>query len=288
MPWSRATLKNIVKPLLFADDIAVPATFVSQLRTALDLLSRWSILCKLRFAAHKRKLLRLARGPNDKRLLEDLQRTEIVAFQGTNLDWVSKYPYLGFTIHETPGPRRHHRQYTEINSKKARRLCWALRRTFHDTARCSHVAPPALRLAVMQVTHARYLYQTTLLDADYNTLDTLVQQVLKAVFGLPTTTPSILVYVDLGLWPAEYHARAGAVEFLWKLYWRYWTQPAFEVWFSDCPPPTVPAEVTTQWASGGVLARFTTILTRLGLTWHDLGRCRNKGEWKERVGDVSR
>lgn len=230
--------------------------------------------------------MRLARLPADKRTLTDLQGSEKIFLSGVQLTWVATYPYLGFTVHEAPGPHQRRHQSTTIDKKKARRLCWALRRTFHDTAHSSYVAPKALRLAILQVVHAKYLYQTPLLDIDYSTLDTLILQVLKAIFGLPLTTPSVLVYAELGFWPSEYHGYARAMEFLWKAYYHYWTRPAFEEWFSDCLPPGIPTPMQKQWASGGILARYTTILHTLGLTWHSLSRCGCPERWKETVTDA--
>ena len=73
LPWSKETIQDVIRLLLFADDIVLVADDVAQLQIALDLLAVWAEKRGLRFSHGKCKAMQLARRPSDKRTREELE-----------------------------------------------------------------------------------------------------------------------------------------------------------------------------------------------------------------------
>ena len=295
LPWSKGQASDlltiILKILLFADDIAILASTPEQLQLALDMMAMWAEKRGLRWGHRKCKVMRLCRIPSDKTTREQLARRIKMRLQGHVLEWVPEFPYLGMHIAEAPEYGRSLPLYIPTNEHKIRGLCIALLRMFPTTARCTRVAPLAARLGVLQVIHAKFLYQSPLLDIYYKTLDCQINRCLRRLCGLPLCTPSVLIQADLGVWPSRYYAHQRALLFLFRLRWKYWTKDGFLTWFANpedapVPPPqpppgVVPKCLRPKWASRGVLARFTNLLEEYKLKWENLV-C-EEGEWKQRV-----
>ena len=70
---------DILKSLLFADDIVLVAKSVDQLKIALKLAGMWADRRKVRYGHSKCKVMRLARDPSDRTRREEL---EVVELQG--------------------------------------------------------------------------------------------------------------------------------------------------------------------------------------------------------------
>ena len=90
--------------------------------------------------------------------------------------------------------------------------------------------------------HAKFLYQSPLLDIDYQILDRKVNQCLRRLCGLPFCTPSVFIHAELGVWPSRFYAHQRALLFLYRLRWKYWTKAGFKTWFDNpndarLPPP---------------------------------------------------
>jgi len=58
-----------------------------------------------------------------------------------------------------------------VDKQKLWFLCRALADIFPTSAKECFVAPLAIRVGVLQVIHAKFLYPTAVLDIDYETLD---------------------------------------------------------------------------------------------------------------------
>jgi hypothetical protein len=284
----------MLKILLFADDIAILASSPEQLQMALDLMALWAEKRGLRWGHSKCKVMRLCRYPSDKRTREELAKKIKMRLQGHVLDWVSEFPYLGMHISEAPYYKCRIPLYIPTKEHKIRGLCIALLKMFPTSARCTRVAPLAARLGVLQVIHAKYLYQSPLFDIDYKILDRLVNRCLRRLCGLPFCTPSVLIQADLGVWPSRYYAHQRALLFIHRLRWKYWTMEGFKTWFDNpndarAPPPqpppgVVPKCLRSEWAPGGVLARYSHLLEEYGLGWDHMV-C-EESEWKKRVNKV--
>ena len=184
LPWDRASavLNNMLKLLLFADDIALLATSIDQLQQALELMAYWAELRGVKWAHSKCKVMRLSRPPSDTTKREELPP---VYLQGRVLEWVSEFKYLGLLIQEAPEYRHRLLLHLPTDKKKVRPLCYALLRIFPSTARCTRAAPLAARLGVLQVIHAKFLYPCPVLDIDYDVLDRQINRCLRSLCGLP-------------------------------------------------------------------------------------------------------
>jgi hypothetical protein len=282
VPWdgSSKVMNDMIKLLLFADDIAALASSIEQLQLALDLLAFWAEKRSLKWGHSKCKVMRLSRKPSDRMRREELPEVKL---QGHVLDWVAEFKYLGLITVEAPEYRRRLALHLPTDKDKVRPLCFALLRMFPSTARCTRVAPLAARLGVLQVIHAKFLYPTPLLDIDYDVLDRQTNRCLRSLCGLPLCSPSALLHADLGVWPSRYYAHQRALTFLYRLRAQYWTSEAFQQWYEDSPGET-PKCLSSEWASRGVLARFGRLLKEYGLSWEQLRpkECSEEG-WKQRV-----
>ena len=140
------------------------------------------------------------------------------------------------------------------------------------------------RLCVIQVIHANFLYQPAVQDIEYSVVDVQIKRSIRSMFGLPMCTPSAQIHADLGIWPCRYYADQRALRLVWRLRWQSWTKAAFQQW---CPRGSeeLPACLKPAWAPRGVLGRFTTIMETYGLSWADLNRCEDAGDWQKKISD---
>jgi len=244
LPWSRAEvtdlLTTMLKILLFADDIAILASSPEQLQVALDLMALWAEKRGLRWGHAKCKVMRLCRLPSDRTTREQLAKTVKMRLQGHVLEWVSEFPYLGMHIAEAPEYRCRIPLHIPVKEHKIQGLCIALLKMFPTSARCTRVAPLAARLGVLQVIHAKFLYQSPLLDIDYQILDRKVNRCLRRLCGLPFCTPSVFIHAELGVWPSRFYAHQRALLFLYRLRWKYWTKEGFKTWFDNPNDARIP------------------------------------------------
>jgi hypothetical protein len=284
----------MLKILLFADDIAILASSPEQLQLALNLMALWAEKRGLRWGHAKCKVMRLCRLPSDKTTREQLAKRVKMRLQGRVLEWVSEFPYLGMHIAEAPEYRCRIPLHIPVKEHKIQGLCIALLKMFPTSARCTRVAPLAARLGVLQVIHAKFLYQSPLLDIDYKILDRKVNRYLRRLCGLPLCTPSVFILAELGVWPSRFYAHQRALLFLYRLRWKYWTKDGFKTWFDNPndarippaqpPPGVVPRCLRPDWAAGGVLARFSNLLEEYQLSWRHMV-C-EEAEWKQRVSNA--
>lgn len=279
-PWKTELVQQIIRLLLFADDIALLATDLEQLALALHLVAWWSVRRRLNFAAHKCKVMRLTRAPSDRRMTADLPAMWLHV---TRLEWVSAYPYLGHLIMEARQPTQRltaQSRVVPIDGAKARSLCRAMTRTFYNTDRSPPITQHPVRMGIKQVVHAKFLYATPLIDVDYDSLDVNILRSVRLLFGYPRTSPSALVFSDLGIWPSRYYGYQRALQLLWRLRHVYWTKDVFEhEWALD---DDIPAVADPTWAKHGVMHRFSSILAEAGLSWKAL-HLSAKEDWDKLV-----
>lgn len=312
LPWSKSKILEIIRLLLFADDVVLLADSEEQLQVALDLAAIWAERRGLRYGYGKCKVMRLARLPEDRRTSSELPS---LTLNGRILDWVNEFKYLGHMIKAAPEYKKRRPSALPVDKDKVRGLCYALRRVFSAPARCIRIAPMAVRLGVLHVVHAKYLYPTAIFDIDYDTLDKQIVRSLRNTYGLPLCTPTAQVHADLGVWPSQYYAHKRALQMLWKLRWSYWTRDAFDQWLGPradhalWPTGPTPLEewpsrkpgrkrpivvanlsecLEKRWAPKGVLHRFTRILETYDLSWHDLNVCGDEKAWKWCISEALR
>ena len=264
-------VQQMIRALLFADDIVLVARSIDQLKVALRLAGRWAERRKVRYGHGKCKVMRLARDPSDRSTREEL---EVVELQGHPLDWVHEYKHLGHIIVEAPEYGKRRERIIPVDEKKVRGLCYAMAKAFPSTARYCHVAPLSIRLGVRQVIHAKYLYPTALIDTDYQTLDVEIRRSLKYMLGLPPNSSSAQLHADLGIWPSEYYADQRAMRMAGRLAYRYWTQGEEH--------RSRPKFIDSK-AKDGVVARIGDILWKYRKTWKDVYEFGHEEGWSKTV-----
>ena len=284
-------VQQLIRALLFADDIVLVATSIEQLQIALRLAGEWAVRRKVRYGHKKCEVMRLAREPPDQTRREELEAVEL---QGHHvLPWVHEFKHLGHRIVEAPEYKERAEKVIPIDEKKLTGLCFAMARAFPSTARCCRVAPLAMRSGVKQVIHAKYLYPTAIMDTDYHMIDVRVKRSLRYMLGMPPDSCSAQLYADLGIWPSEYYAHQRALRMAYRLAIRYWTkgdQTPLKAWdgsivegqfFTDRPKFLDAIRV-----SGGVVARLGEIMKMYKLTWESVYQYRgNDKDWSTFVSE---
>lgn len=281
LPWTHPTLPCLFKILLFADDVVLPAVSLEQLQLALTLVAIWARKRRLRFSPIKSFLLRLHRITADSTPTEQLPR---LLLDNQPLVWKHEFPYLGHLVVESP--RKYGRLASSIplDVDKADKIIRALYAMFRPISRCQRTAPVAIRMGILQVLHAKFLYPTPVLDVDYEGLDVRTYRCLRVLLGQPTCTPTTLLAREMGVWNSRYLGHQRALRFLWHLRWSYWTRGIFAYWLAH-EPSHQPSWLRPGWVHGGVMHRLHTILSTYGLSMAQLHATSDFTEWSHLVDD---
>jgi len=245
-------------------------------------VAAWAASRKLRFSPPKSYVLRLHRPPSDSSTLEDLPKLYL---DGRELVWKTEFPYLGHLILESPPKHHSLPRKIPLDENKADKILNALYAMFRPTAKCQRKAPTVTRLGIPQVLHAKFLYPTPVLDADYQALDRHTYRCLRALLGQPLGTPSTLLARDMGIWNSRYLGHQRALRFYWQLRWSYWTRPIFEHALS-LPLAHRPRWLIPGWVPGGVIARMHDILSTYKLSLDLLNTTACSLDWYKMVDEA--
>ena len=199
---------------------------------------------------------------------------------GAIVPWCSAYNYLGFHLYQAPFHGRRMPSTIPFPSKTVESRLYALNHLLTGTSKKQALSSAAIRQTIHQVVYAKALYPTSVLDIDYDALDIMVNRRLRTLFNLPLQTSTIFYRRELGIWPSKFYAHQRALSFAWRLRHTYWTSSIFEEWLTA---PQLPAIFNLTWATGGVLSRFSRILSLYDLTWQDLHTTTNEEMWHTTV-----
>jgi hypothetical protein len=121
-------------------------------------------------------------------------------------------------------------------------------------------SPRLLSIAIKTVIFARSLYPTPVMDIEYSRLDTPVFQAVRRLLGLPRTTPSALLWLELSLPPSKLYAEKRTLHFA-----REFTRSRF---FQQVVLPNKDAFLS---CTTGAPRHMQTILRRYDKSLEDLG-----------------
>ena len=80
--------------LMFADDLVIYSPRIEELQAALDTLANWCRTNKISVNMKKTKAMKFRRGGK-------LSSTDVLTFNGSNLEFTNEYTYLGITLQTT-------------------------------------------------------------------------------------------------------------------------------------------------------------------------------------------
>lgn len=164
---------------------------------------------------------------------------------------------------------------------KVRRITFAISAPFKLDKYRHCVNPPALRRGIDQCIYSSALYETSLSDVDYKTLDSKVYSTVVSTLQLPPRTPSCYVRWELRLWPSILHAHKRAIVAAITVLHHHWQGQILRDYLETCRRQQRDADDLHPLFNCGPLARWSRILELYDLTWYDL-LDRWKLPWKKR------
>jgi hypothetical protein len=184
--------------LLFADDVTVLARKVPALARLLHRIGEWAIRRRLRFSP--KSFLAIIAGSTE--VPRDLSPLPV---HGLDIEWLLTEPmiiYLGFPA-RLWRPHWHAEAPFPMDSEELTARIAAIRGFFRcsDGTRLVHV--PTLIQRINAELLSKALYPTTVVDIDYEHLDSQVYGLLRSLLQLPKCTPTALVLWELRIKPAR-------------------------------------------------------------------------------------
>lgn len=184
--------------LLFADDVTALARQVPALARLLHRMGEWAVRRRLRFSP--KSFLAILAGSNE--VPPDLSPIQV---HGLDIHWLlteQMITYLGFPA-RLWRPHWHAEATFPMDSEALTARIAAIRGFFRcsDGTRLVHI--PTLIQRINAELLSKALYPTTVVDIDYEHVDSLVYGLLRSLLQLPKCAPKALVLWELRIKPAR-------------------------------------------------------------------------------------
>lgn len=218
--WGLPHVKSLwLRLLQFADDIAILAASAEEAQELLNVVAEWGQRRGLEFSPKSFAVL-LSRPMGEPEPMPELRVGELP------LTWAPEdqpFRYLGVTTQAaTSHTRLDGKTPAALKEAKARRCLNALRPIFRVAKGKHLVAPVALRHGIEQVVYAGALYDTALVDTNYDRLDSMVTSTVAQIMQVPPTTPSAFLRWELRLWHGELRAHKRSLHLAAQLWHQSW------------------------------------------------------------------
>jgi hypothetical protein len=267
--WSLPHLKSLwLRLLQFADDIAILAATPEEAQELLDVVATWGKRRGLEFSDKSFAVL-LSRPIGSAEAAEAMPELRVGELP---LAWAQEkepFRYLGVT---TQAATSHHqlqgKTRAALKEKKAQRNLNALRPIFRVTKGKHLVVPVALRRGIEMVVYAGALYDTALVDTDYDRLDRMVMAVIRQILQVPPRTPSAFLRWELRLWYAELRAHKRALHLAAQLWHESWIgKDILQHYLLERPHRDHHDPASHPFFKIGPQARLERVLELYGYTW---------------------
>ena len=265
MPWASKHLLVQLLILLFADDIVLFDITQEGLQSLLDISTEWANRRYLRFSATKSFAMHLS-GP----LVVPLTQLRL---GDKHIGWKDMGMYLGVPIYANFKHRGDSTAYP-FKDRPISNIIRSVKRLLMERYSPIDLDISLLRQCVTSTLIPLATYPTSILDIDYDDLDTKINGLLRDALLLPYETHKAYLRSELGLWPARFSAHFTALRFIWRIRHLYWTQDAFKRWLTSSGPPM--SQLVNQVT---ILQRYNRILRLYGLSWEALMSTTNAKEW---------
>jgi hypothetical protein len=184
--------------LLFADDVTAVAGRVPALARLLHRMGEWAIHRRLRFSP--KSFLAILAGSTE--VPRDLSPIQV---HGLDVEWILTEPmikYLGFPA-RLWRPHWHAEATFPLDLEVLTARIAAIRGFFRcsDGTRLVHI--PTLIQRINAELLSKALYPTTVVNIDYEQLDSQIYGLLRSLLQLPKCAPSALVLWELRIKPAR-------------------------------------------------------------------------------------
>ena len=218
--WDLPKLKSLwLRLIQFADDIALLAATPAEAQELLTVVADWGKRRALEFSPKSFAVV-LSRPTGQWEALPELRVGELP------LAWAPEdkpFRYLGVTTQAATSHRQlQGKSRAALKEDKARRCLNALRAMSRITKGKHLAAPAALRRGIEQVVYAGALYDTAIIDTDYEKLDRMVTSTMAQILQVPPTTPSAFLRWELRLWDGELRAHKRALHLAAQLWHQSW------------------------------------------------------------------
>jgi hypothetical protein len=210
----------------FADDITILASSPSQARRLLEITCRWAESVNLEISHKSQLVLLSAQSRSEAR---NLGCDEPLICGSVHLSWQMQESFrlLGVTC-QAAFSRYRSGTALPIDSKEVLKHLAAVSLPFElhpepdiqkkmrqqGQRRVLYVSPVMFRMGVEGMVSASALYQTPLIDVDYEELDSLILDATRRTMQLPPTTPTAYVQWELRLWPRRLRAHKRVLVFI--------------------------------------------------------------------------
>jgi hypothetical protein len=251
-----------------ADDTTYFPTSPTLAKRALQVILQWA--SRRHLVISPKTDLVLLSSPENRSVSRDL---EAVIAGNLNLNWNIDRPFrlLGYTCHAAFTPaRRHGAAVIPLDWDKVRGTTFAISAPFKLDKYRYCVNIPALRRGIDQCLYSSALYQTTLSDVDYKTLDSKVYSMLVSTLQLPPRTPSCYVRWELRLWPSALQAHKRAVVGAITMLHHHWQGRLLRDYLETCRRESREDDDLHPIFNCGPVARWSRILKLYDLRWFDL------------------
>lgn len=223
--WSLPHVKSLwLRLLQFADDIAILAATPEEAQELLDVVAAWGRKRGLEFSDKSFAVL-LSRPIGSAAAAAEMPELRVGELPLTWAPADQPFRYLGVTTQAATSHGHSQLQghtRAALKEKKAERNLNAMRPIFRVSKGKHLVVPVALRRGIEMVVYAGALYDTALVDTDYDRLDRMVMAVTRQILQVPPNTPSAYLRCELRLWNAELRAHKRAMHLAAQLWHESW------------------------------------------------------------------
>jgi hypothetical protein len=209
----KLTDAELIRCLLFADDICLVASSLEDLQRMLDICSQWAAEVQMVFNTKKSHLVHLSGPAPDANVA--------LTLSSAPLTWTVEVVYLGVPLRRTRSPS--HKLPLEVSR------AWAS--LYRAGAAFNPVVPVPLALQLKLIVSdvlAGVMYPAAVHDLDYTRIDTFVTSLLRRLTGCEAGSSATLLQCETGIVPSKFLAHRRAVQ--------YWLHVSHDAWFAPLLP----------------------------------------------------
>jgi hypothetical protein len=156
-----------------------------------------------------------------------------------------------------------------LDEDKTRRLLGAISAPFSFSREQYFVDVVAMRLGIEQLLHASLLFQTTVVDIQYDRLESKTLGMVRRVLQLQPTTPTVYIQWELRLWPPRLRAHKRCLMFIYKELHHSWVGEQFlRPFLATCAREDRPLDDLHPIFEVGPLKRMGDVLKEYQLDWY--------------------
>lgn len=206
--------------LQFADNITFMGGSPRAINSFVNTAASWAQRTGLELNKDTQLALMSIQSRHD---LDQLQCDQPLLVSGIQLRWQTReaFKLLGITC-QTVYSNRRWAPTLPVDSTAVAKLLHVIEAPFSLGNGQHCVDPVALRLGVEQLLHASFLFQTPVVDVEYDVLQSKALSMVRRVMMLQPTTPTAYIQWEMRLWPPRLRAHKRKLMFAYHLVFHTW------------------------------------------------------------------